>query len=106
MAAVVVIAAVAVAAAAAGGGDHDMRARLTGVPLRVFVSVDETTGLSTISFAPPDAGEPFQFTDDPSGEQAMAEAQTIAGAHNGCTVDGPHFHASKPGGPKPRFRRR
>ncbi|MCB9564476.1 MAG: hypothetical protein H6709_17610 [Kofleriaceae bacterium] len=83
-----------------------MDARLTGVPLRIFVSVDETTGQSTVSFQPPDVGTPFQYEDDRGGDRAMTEARTIAEGYDGCTVEGPHFHASKPGGARPRYRRR
>lgn len=79
---------------------------LTGSPSRVFVSVDETTGRATVSFFPTDIGTPIALDDDKGAERALALARAIAGKHPGCTVDGPHFHASKPGGPKPRWKRR
>jgi hypothetical protein len=75
-------------------------------PERIFVSVDETTGRSTLSFAPKEVGTPVQYQDDQQGLVAMREARSIAEEHPGCKVEGPHFHASKPGGSKPRMRRR
>ena len=79
---------------------------LNGTPDRVFVSVDERTGRSTISFFPADVGPPYQMdTEDRSGNEAMAEAKKIAAKYPGCSVDGPHFHTSKEGGVR-RGRRR
>ena len=79
---------------------------LRGNPDRVFVSVDERTGRSTISYFPADVGPPHQVeTEDRSGAVAMAEARKIAARYPGCIVDGPHFHTSKEGGAK-RGRRR
>jgi hypothetical protein len=75
--------------------------RLRGRPDRVFVSVDESTGRSTISFAPADVGSPIQQDDDRTGSRAMAEARSISERYPGCTVHGPHFHAARPPG---RFR--
>ena len=77
-----------------------MPAAMSGAPQRIFVSVDETTRKSTVSFLPPDVGTPFQFEDDVKGEQALAKAKEIAGRYGGCTVEGPHFHASNPARPK------
>ena len=74
---------------------------LRGRPERVFVSVDESTGRSTISFQPADVGSPIQQEDDKTGAQAMREARTISEKYPGCTVHGPHFHAARRGGPGP-----
>jgi hypothetical protein len=71
---------------------------LRGRPERVFVSVDESTGTSTVSFHPADVGSPVQHTDDKQGTTAMNEARTIAASYPGCTVHGPHFHAARPAG--------
>ncbi|HEU0032862.1 MAG TPA: hypothetical protein VFQ53_19655 [Kofleriaceae bacterium] len=73
-------------------------ARLRGRPERVFVSVDESTGRSTISFQPPDVGDPMLHEDDKDGSIAMREAQTISESYPGCTIHGPHFHAARPPG--------
>jgi hypothetical protein len=79
---------------------------LSGNPDRVFVSVDERTGRSTISFFPAGVGSPYLCgSEDPSGAEAMAEARKIAAKYPGCVVDGPHFHSSREGGVK-RGRRR
>lgn len=77
---------------------------LTGAPVRIFVSVDESTGRSTLSYAPAEVGPPVVREDDGRGEQALSMAQAIAAAHPGCAVVGPHFHASALG--RPRLRRR
>jgi len=66
-------------------------------PERVFVSVDERTARSTVSFWPTGVGEPFQFEGDGRGESAMTEARKIAARFPGCTIQGPHFHTSKEG---------
>lgn len=81
-----------------------MNARLRGRPERVFVSVDESTGKSTISFHPADVGSPVQVEDDKTGAAAMKEARSISEKFPGCTVHGPHFHAARPAG-RPKFRR-
>jgi hypothetical protein len=78
--------------------------RLKGSPERVFVSVDESTGKSTISFAPADCGPPVQHDDDKTGSIAMAEARSISSKYPGCTVHGPHFHTARP--PNARWKRR
>jgi hypothetical protein len=70
---------------------------LHGSPQRIFVSVDETTRRSNISFLPSDVGGPITFDEDAKGEQAVTRAKEIAGDHRGCTIDGPHFHSSNPG---------
>lgn len=76
---------------------------LRGRPERVFVSVDSSTGKSTVSFHPADVGSPVQHEGDKKGEAAMKEARSIAAKYPGCTVHGPHFHAARPAG---KFRRR
>jgi len=79
--------------------------RLRGRPDRVFVSVDESTGRSTISFHPADVGSPVQLEDDRTGTTAMREARAISEKFPGCTVHGPHFHAARPAG-RMKMRRR
>jgi hypothetical protein len=78
--------------------------RLQGRPERIFVSVDESTGKSTISFQPPTVGSPVQHEDDKTGSTAMQEARSISERYPGCTVHGPHFHAARP--PGGRWKRR
>lgn len=79
--------------------------RLKGSPERVFVSVDESTGKSTISFQPADVCAPVQHEDDKTGSIAMEEARTISRQYPGCTVHGPHFHAARPVGARWKRRR-
>jgi len=74
-------------------------------PDKIFISIDESTARSTLSFAPADAGEPFQYDDDKSGTRAMKDAQTILGKYPGCTISGPHFHAARPPRARPRPRK-
>ena len=81
-------------------------ARLRGRPERVFVSVDESTGKSTISFQPADVGTPIQVDDDKTGTAAMKEAKSISEKYPGCTVHGPHFHTARPPGGRWKTRRR
>jgi hypothetical protein len=71
----------------------------------VFVSVDESTGKSTISFQPADVGSPVQLEGDKTGVIAMQEARSICEKYPGCTLHGPHFHAARPAG-RMRMRRR
>ena len=78
--------------------------RLRGRPDRIFVSVDESTGRSTISFAPAEAGDPIQHEDDKSGARAMKDAQALCSRYPGATIHGPHFHAARP--PRARVRAR
>ena len=78
--------------------------RLRGRPDRIFVSVDESTGRSTISFAPPEAGDPLVHEDDRSGAHAMKDAQALSSRYPGATIHGPHFHAARP--PRARVRPR
>jgi hypothetical protein len=80
-------------------------ARLRGRPERIFVSVDESTGRSTLSFHPADAGDPVQRDDDKTGQLAMGEARQISEKYPGCTISGPHFHAARPAG-RPRMKRK
>jgi hypothetical protein len=72
--------------------------RLRGKPDRVFVSVDESTGRSTLSFQPAEVCGPIQQEDDRKGERAMREAKAICEKYPGCTLHGPHFHAARPAG--------
>jgi hypothetical protein len=74
-------------------------------PDRIFVSVDESTGRSTISFAPADAGAPILHEGDRTGSRAMSEAKVISDAYPGATIHGPHFHAARPPGRKRIMRR-
>lgn len=78
--------------------------RIIGRPEKIFVSVDESTGRSTISFQPPDVAPPVQREDDKTGSVAMQEAKSISDRYPGCTVHGPHFHAARP--PGARWKRR
>jgi hypothetical protein len=78
--------------------------RVLGRPERIFVSVDASTGRSTISFAPADAGSPFQRDGDADGARAMRDAQTILAKYPGATIHGPHFHAAPTGRARPRRR--
>ena len=80
--------------------------RFSGRPERIFVSVDERTGRSTLSFAPTGVGGPVVREGDARGEQAMTAARAIAATYAGCVIAGPHFHTSRePGSPSPRRRR-
>jgi hypothetical protein len=76
--------------------------RVIARPDRIFVSVDESTGRSTISFSPPDVGSPFQREGDRDGAHAMRDAQAIVARYPGATIHGPHFHAA----PTHRIRQR
>ena len=78
--------------------------RVLGRPERIFVSVDASTGRSTISFAPPDVGSPFQREGDADGSRAMRDAQAILARYPGATIHGPHFHAAPAGRVRPRRR--
>jgi hypothetical protein len=78
---------------------------LRGRPERIFISVDESTGRSTISFQPADVGAPVLHEDDKTGAAAMRDAKAIIEDHPGCTIHGPHFHAARPPGRKKAFRR-
>jgi hypothetical protein len=74
-------------------------------PEKIFISVDQSTGRSTISFAPSDAGAPIQHEEDRTGAHAMKDAKTISDRHPGCTIHGPHFHDARPVGRKRMVRR-
>jgi hypothetical protein len=74
-------------------------------PDKIFVSVDESTGRSTISFAPAEAGPPISHEGDNKGTKAMSDAKAIMATYPGCTVHGPHFHAARPPGRKRMGRR-
>jgi hypothetical protein len=75
--------------------DHADQPRISSRPDRIFVSVDASTGRSTISFAPADAGSPFQREDDADGARAMRDAKAILARYPGATIHGPHFHAAR-----------
>jgi hypothetical protein len=74
--------------------------RLRTRPDRIFVSVDQSTGRSTISFAPADAGAPIQHEGDTTGARAMRDAKVISDTYPGSSIHGPHFHAARPPGRK------
>jgi hypothetical protein len=76
--------------------------KLAGSPEKIFISVDESTGRSTLSFAPAGVGTPIPREDDKQGEQALRDARAIAATYPGCSIVGPHFHASTQGRPRPR----
>lgn len=80
------------------------RSRLRGNPDRIFISVDESTGTSTLSFFPVDCGSPYQHINDAEGKRALEDARTIIANHPGATIHGPHFHAARPA--KARIRKR
>ncbi|HTJ47195.1 MAG TPA: hypothetical protein VL463_34075 [Kofleriaceae bacterium] len=84
---------------------EDSAIRFSGRPERVFISVDERTGRSTLSFAPTGVGAPLIREGDASGEAAMVTARAIVAKYDGCVIVGPHFHASRPPG-SPTGRRR
>jgi hypothetical protein len=84
---------------------NDPAIRFSQRPERVFISVDERTGRSTLSFAPVGAGAPVVREADARGEQAMLAARAIVTMYAGCVIVGPHFHASRPPG-RPARRRR
>lgn len=79
--------------------------RLRMRPDKIFVSVDESTGRSTISFQPPDAGAPIMHEGDGKGVRAMTDAKAISATYPGATIHGPHFHAARPVGRKRMGRR-
>lgn len=72
--------------------------RLQGRAERIFVSVDTSTGRSTISFQPVEVSAPIQHEDDGTGAIAMREAKAISESHPGSTIHGPHFHGARPPG--------
>lgn len=74
-------------------------------PDRIFVSVDESTGRSAISFLPSEAGSPIVHEADRTGSVAMSDARAISNAYPGSTIHGPHFHAARPPGRKRVARR-
>jgi hypothetical protein len=73
-----------------------MEARMKGRPDRIFISVDESTKRSVISFQPPDAGDAIAYEDDEGGSRAMKTAKGICDKYPGATIHGPHFHAARP----------
>lgn len=79
--------------------------RLRMRPDKIFVSIDESTGRSTISFSPAEAGNPVIHEGDATGALAMRDAKAITETHQGSTISGPHFHAARPPGRKRVVRR-
>jgi len=77
-----------------------MSNRLNSRPERIFVSVDQSTGRSTISFQPATAGAPIQHEGDSTGALAMRDAKAISETYKGSSIHGPHFHAARPPGKK------
>lgn len=73
---------------------------LNARPDRIFISVDESTGRSTISFAPPEVGRPIVHEQDGKAELAMRDARAISERYPGSSIHGPHFHAARPPGRK------
>ncbi len=80
--------------------------QLTAPPERIFVSVDESTGRSTLSFAPAGIAATISHDDDGQGEQALRIARALLATYPSCTIVGPHFHASAAARGRPRNRRR
>src|SRR5271155_5322528 len=74
--------------------------RLLGRAERIFISVDVSTGRSTISFQPADIGQPILHENDRTGALAMRDAKAISDDHPGCSIPGPHFHSARPPGRK------
>lgn len=79
--------------------------RMNGRPERIFISIDESTGRSTLSFQPPEVAAPILHEDDKSGALAMSDAKAISDGNPGCTIHGPHFHGARPPGRKKMMRR-
>lgn len=78
---------------------------LNARPDRIFISVDESTGRSTISFAPPEVGRPIVHEQDSKAELAMRDARAISERYPGSSIHGPHFHAARPPGRKRMVRK-
>ena len=72
------------------------RTYLRGSPDRIFISVNEDTGMSTVSFFPADVGSPIQHESDNKGTRALEDAKTLTAKYPNATVHGPHFHATRP----------
>jgi len=68
-------------------------------PERVFISVDESTGRSTVSFVPTSCSDPVQYEDDKTGARAL---RAVNESCPGVSVSGPHFHAARPPRARPR----
>jgi hypothetical protein len=79
--------------------------RLSTRPERIFISIDKSTGRSTISFAPTDAGPPIVHDSDETGALAMRDATAISKTYPGSTIHGPYFHEAPPPGRKRLVRR-
>jgi hypothetical protein len=78
--------------------------QLASAPERLFISVDSSTGRSTLSYAPASAGTPMTREDDPEGVHALQVANAIVASYPGCAITGPHFFESAKGRPKRRGR--
>ncbi|HUQ05002.1 MAG TPA: hypothetical protein VM261_21010 [Kofleriaceae bacterium] len=78
--------------------------KLATAPERLFISVDASTGRSTLSYQPATAAPPLTREDDPEGLQALEVAQAIVATYPGCAITGPHFFESAKGRPKRRGR--
>lgn len=78
---------------------------LSGIPERIFVSVDESTSRSTLSFFPGGISPPIPREDDGRGEKSLQAARAIAASYPGCSIVGPHFHTSAARRSRPRPRR-
>jgi hypothetical protein len=78
---------------------------LNARPERIFISVNESTGRSTLSFAPPDVGTPILHEQDGKGALALVDAKAICEKYPGCTIHGPYFHAARPSGLKKSYRK-
>jgi hypothetical protein len=79
--------------------------QLKSRPERIFVSVDQSVGRSTISFAPADCGAPIVHEGDSTGALAMRDAKAIADSYPGSSIHGPHFHTARPANAKRSMRR-
>jgi hypothetical protein len=73
-------------------------------PERIFISVDSSTGRSTISYAPAEVGAPLTVEGDPRGDNALKTAKAIVARYPSCVITGPHFFESAKGRPKRRGR--
>ena len=81
------------------------RPNLKTRPERIFVSVNQSAGRSTISFAPAECGPPIVHEGDSTGALAMRDAKAIADSYPGSSIHGPHFHQARPAGAKRSMRR-
>ena len=80
--------------------------RFARPPERIFISINESTGRSTISFAPSDASNPIVHEGDPDGAAAKRDAKTISETYPSATTHGPFAHAAPPPGRSRSVRKR